>query len=72
MAFLRRRPSSRNRFSYQVLESYWRNGKPRQRVLLNLGPCSTLRQAIEDARCRQAHHRLAQLLGFQRLYPGIG
>ena len=69
MAFMRRRASSKNRSSYQVLESYWRNGQPRQRVLINLGSHPTLKAAIQDARCRHRQERLARLLEFQRTYP---
>jgi hypothetical protein len=35
MAFIRKRRSSRNRFSFQVLESYREHGKTRKRTLHN-------------------------------------
>ena len=70
MAFMRRRASSKNRFSYQVLESYWRNGQPRQRVLINLGPHPTLKAAIQDARCRH-RQELCSIAGVPANIPAI-
>jgi hypothetical protein len=69
--FIRKRPSSKNRCSYQIVETFRSGAKVRHRTLLNLSNNPTLQQAIEDARCRNAGHRLAQLLEFHRLHPEI-
>jgi hypothetical protein len=38
MAFIRRRPSSKGRYSHQILESFREHGKTRKRTLVCLGP----------------------------------
>ena len=69
MAFIRRRASSKGRYSHQVLESFRENGKTKKRTLLCLGPYPTLEAAIQDAQCRHRQDRLAQLLAFQQRHP---
>jgi hypothetical protein len=71
MAFIRKLRSSRNRFSFQVLESYREHGKTRKRTLLCLGPHATLEAAIQDARCRRTYKRLAELIEFQAQHPQV-
>jgi hypothetical protein len=52
--FIRKRisPSRRQTPSYQVVESYrdYQSDTPRQRVIINLGPCPTPADALKAAR----------------------
>jgi hypothetical protein len=51
MAFVRRRTTGRGGlFSHQVIESYRRDGRVRQRVLANLGPYPDVASALEGWR----------------------
>ena len=52
MAFIRKRisPTGRRTLSYQLIETYREGGKVKQRVLANLGRCSTVEEALEDTR----------------------
>jgi hypothetical protein len=51
MAFIKKRRSShrggKERFSYQLVETYRKGGKVKQRILCNLGPYPTLALAIQ-------------------------
>jgi hypothetical protein len=44
--FIRKRRSSAQADSYQVIETYRENGGVRQRVLANLGPHPTIEEAL--------------------------
>lgn len=54
--FIRKRRSSARADSYQVVETYRENGRVRQRVLANLGPHSTIEEALAAFRGEAAQY----------------
>jgi hypothetical protein len=47
MAFIKKRRSGKERFSYQLVETYRKGGKVKQRILCNLGRYPSLALAIQ-------------------------